>query len=271
MATRRPQETEDSTLHLPRILCLHGGGVNAQVFRTQSRALVAQLESKFRLCFTDAPFLSQPGPGVSVVYKDRAPFRRWLRWLPEHPEIDAKSAVDEIEKSLLAAMREDDRKGATGEWVALLGFSQGALLSASLLFRQQIRAEKLGKHRAKTNYRFAVLLAGRAPLVSLDPDLVMTPTMLDASEITVGFSNFPNEHSFEEREHILRLPTIHVHGMRDQGLDLHRRLLEQYCEKGSTRLVEWDGDHRVPLKSKDVSAVAEEIFDLAKQTGALRE
>ena len=39
---------------------------------------------------------------------------------------------------------------------------------------------------------------------------------------------------------MLRTPTVHVHGMADPGLHLHRRLLEQYCEEGSATLVEWD-------------------------------
>lgn len=260
---------EDQTLHLPRILCLHGGGTNARIFRAQCRVLKRELESRFRLCFAEAPFPSQAGPDVVAVYKDFGPFRRWLRWLPEHPQIEAKIAVEEIEESLHAAMREDDQKGATGEWVALLGFSQGAKMCASLLFRQQFRAAKLGKHRTGTNYRFAVLLAGRGPLVSLDPELVMTPALVDASQI--GLSSFPDEHTLRRKEHVLRLPTIHVHGTRDPGLDLHRQLLEQYCEKGSTRLVQWDGDHRVPIKSKDVAAVVAEILDVARETGVLRE
>lgn len=68
-------------------------------------------------------------------------------------------------------MREDDKQGATGEWVGFLGFSQGAKMCASLLFRQQKRIEKLGEHRAASDLRLAVLMAGRGPIVSLDPDL----------------------------------------------------------------------------------------------------
>ena len=162
-------------------------------------------------------------------------------------------------------MAEDDRKGATGEWVALLGFSQGAKMSASLLFRQQKRAEKAKK---RTKFRFAVLLAGRGPLVSLDPELIMTPAFHDAAAMSLGpyQSGFSDE---ERQDHVLRMATIHVHGLNDPGLELHRRFLEEYCEKGSTRLVEWDGDHRVPLKHRDVAAVVEQIFDLARQTGVL--
>ncbi len=277
MTLRGIQEVEeDQNLHLPRILCLHGGGSNAKIFRAQCRILIAKVKSHFRLVFADAPFLSQAGPCVLSVYANYGPFRRWLRWTPEHPEINAATAVAEIENSLRQAMDEDDRKGATGEWVALLGFSQGAKLSASLLFRQQMRAEKLGQGgpgqqwAGRTNFCFAVLLAGQGPLVSLDPELIMTPALHDASTISSGGHGveFFDE---EKQEHILRMPTIHVHGLRDPGLDLHRRLLERYCEKGSTRLVEWDGDHRVPIRNRDVAAVVEQIFDLSRQINVLKE
>ena len=271
MAIESTREADDVTLHLPRILCLHGGGVNAKVFKAQCRVVISQLRGMFRLCFVDGPFICGPGPGIIPVYKDHGPFRRWQRWLPEHPEVDAKTVIEEIDICLRKTMEEDDQRGATGEWVALLGFSQGAKICASLLFRQQVRAEKLGKERAGSKYRFAVLVAGRGPLVSLDPQLVMSPALADASQITSGFSNFPDQGTLEKQNHVLRLPTIHVHGKRDHGLDLHRQLLEQYCEKGSTKLVEWDGDHRVPFKREDVVSVVDQIVDVARATGVLKE
>ena len=128
-------------------------------------------------------------------------------------------------------MNEDDARGATGAWVGLLGFSQGAKMAASLLFTQQQRAEILGAANAGSDFRFAVLLAGRAPLVSLDPELVMSSALADASQSTLVFANSPDKADLEKWKHVLRLPTIHVHRRQDQGLHLHRRLLEQYCEK----------------------------------------
>ncbi len=257
---------EDPNCNLPRILCLHGGGTNARIFRAQCRVLEAKLKSRFRLCFADAPFPSQAGPDVVSVYKDFGPFRRWLRWRLDQPEIEAATAVLKIEVSLAATMQADNEKGATGPWVGLLGFSQGAKMCASLLFRQQVRAEKLGSHCAGSDFRFAILMAGRGPLVSLDPELVMTPSLVDAAHL--GFQLFPDR---SRTEHLLRLPTIHVHGLQDHGLLLHKRLMEQYCEKESTRLIEWNGAHRVPIGSKVVSTIVGEILAVATKTGAIEE
>ncbi len=164
-------------------------------------------------------------------------------------------------------MEEDDRRGATGEWVGLLGFSQGAKMCASLLFRQQVRAEWLGESRTETNFRFAVLLAGRGPLVSLDPELVMTPSLVDAAHVGSQIQISPDE---QDTDHVLRLPTIHVHGLRDPGLELHKQLLEGYCERENTRLIEWDGHHRVPIKDSVVARITREILTVAQETGVRR-
>lgn len=257
-STTAPTPSE-STLHLPRILCLHGGGTNARIFRTQCRGLLSQLKSEYRLVFAEAAYESNAGPDVLSVYSEWAPFKRWLRWRPEHPYVPPETIVSQINQSLQTAMREDDASGATGEWVAILGFSQGAKVAASVLYRQQMRKE-LGKHHAGPDFRFGVLMAGRPPFVSLDSDLALTPALPDASQLT-DFVALSNE------GHVLRIPTLHVHGTRDPGIDLHRRLYHEFCDPDTRRLVEWDGDHRLPLKSNDVSLVTNQIRELAKETG----
>ena len=255
------KDQPNSTLSLPRLLCLHGGGTNSRIFHSQTRALRAQLHPNFRLCFADAPFLCQsPGPDVTAVYKDYGPFRRWLRWQPTHPEIATKIAVEEIEAAVEAAMREDDAKGATGEWVGILGFSQGAKVAGSLLLREQRRGE-----RSRLRFRFAVLMAGRGPLVSLEPNGRVGPGLGDAAQMMGVSSPWKGRRG----EQVLRLPTIHVQGIRDPGLELHKELLEQYCEEGSAKLVEWDGDPRVPIKKDAVTAVVDQIRDVAREMRVL--
>lgn len=73
----RTAAAEDPTLHRPRILCLHGGGTNAHIFRAQCRSLSYALAPHFRLAYAEAPFLSDPGPDVASVYADCGPFKRW--------------------------------------------------------------------------------------------------------------------------------------------------------------------------------------------------
>ena len=263
MIQKTPEKVIDHTLHLPRILCLHGGGTNARIFRMQCRAVSAQLKSEFRLVFAEAPYDSQAGPDVLSVYSQCGPFKRWLRWRPEHPDVRLEDTVWEIDQSLDDAMRDDDRKGATGEWVGLLGFSQGAKVAASLLYRQQVRAETYGHYMADSNWRFGVLMAGRAPLVDLDPDIALEPPLPDATQITdlKGWAGM----KMHNNGHVLRIPTIHVHGSRDPGIELHRELYDEYCEAGTKTLIEWDGNHRIPLKANDVAKVTCRIRELARE------
>ncbi|KAL1642555.1 hypothetical protein SLS58_005323 [Diplodia intermedia] len=234
-----PQRTP-STLHLPRILCLHGGGTNARIFRAQCRSISGLLQPHFRLVFAEAPFVSRAGPDVLSVYSDWGPFKAWFQWHPDEPERDVEAHYVAIKSRLDLAMREDDQQGGTGEWVA------GAKLAASLLLLEQHLRSNLHQH-ARTGHprwRFAVLLAGRAPLVDL----------LATGDVDTK---------------LLHLPTIHVHGLLDPGLDQHRQLLDQCCERGSTRLVEWQGNHRLPIKSQDTAPIIDAILATAEETGAL--
>lgn len=167
-------------------------------------------------------------------------------------------------------MEDDDRDGGTGEWVGLMGFSQGAKMSASLLLEQQAREDKAQRERTKVetsfigipgiNWRFGILLAGRAPLSNFNPAIMTSKALVSAEKLSEGFEfcDVVND------EAILRKPTLHVHGMADAGLELHRKLLHDYCEDGTTTLVEWDGAHRIPIKSKDVEPVVDAIYDLAE-------
>ncbi|KAI0150623.1 serine hydrolase FSH [Xylariaceae sp. FL1272] len=269
----------DSTLHLPRILCLHGGGTNARIFRAQCRVLSRMLEPHFRLAYAKAPYPSVPGPDVVAVYANDGPFKRWLRWLPTHATVEDQEAVRDIDRSIREAMDEDDAAGADGPWVGLLGFSQGAKLAVSLLFRQQQRSARAGtgksngssvgmigsQHDIFDGWKFAVALAGRAPLVNLEPGVFKSSLLSDPSEI--GLSGQPDLMEIAREDHVLRLPSIHVHGLTDPGLHLHQELYEQYTHPDCTRLVQWDGGHRVVLKSTDVQPVVDAILAVAEETG----
>ncbi|KAL5337381.1 serine hydrolase-domain-containing protein [Aspergillus crustosus] len=268
-------QLKDTTLHNPRILCLHGGGTNARIFRSQCRALRAKLSPHYRLVFAEAPFVTTPGPDVVSVYEKWGPFRSWLPpGFPSHgtphdgpvPFSESERAcqlvINSIEQSIEAAMNEDNRVGGTGAWIGLLGFSQGAKMAASMLLRQQNHPESgssYGYGRRKNSkitadYKFAVLLAGRAPMVSL--------TLDDVDDFGMGY--------FGLEPVTLHLPTIHVHGMKDPGLDLHRELLDYGCDRGSARLIEWDGEHRVPIRSQEVMAVVDAMVDVGRDTGVIK-
>ncbi|KAL4804555.1 serine hydrolase FSH [Aspergillus unguis] len=225
-----PVITHADDANIPRLVCLHGGGTNARIFRNQCRSLKAQLQGRFRLVFVDAPFESEPGPDVESVYAKWGPFRSWVRWSKGTPIVWDSTCLDvqAVDDAIQDAVAADNKLGATGRIVGLLGFSQGAKMAGCLLLRQQEQA------RPETEYAFGVLIAGRGPLTAL--------------------------HQPDQPAPLLHLPTIHVHGLRDWGLDVHRQLFYEDCAEGTALLIEWDGDHRVPIKTKDVDRVVDAII-----------
>jgi predicted esterase len=249
----------DPTLSLPRILCLHGGGTNARIFRMQCRILERTLRSHFRLVYAEAPLSAQPGSDVTAAYKDYGPFKAWLRVHTKDPLLPEHQIVNGIKDSISTAQKADDKLGATGEWVGLLGFSQGAHLAASILANQQV-----AHNGTDPIYRFAILLAGRGPLRWLNPALPKPAGFIDAMQCTTG-----QELVVDSIECRVKIPTVHVHGMVDPNLELHRLLLYRHCDWRCTTLVEWEGDHRVPIKAKDVIPVVQEIFNVAQRTGVI--
>ncbi|KAK4247431.1 serine hydrolase FSH [Corynascus novoguineensis] len=226
-------------------------------------AVFSRRRGHFRLVYADAPFLSQAGPCVLSVYADWGSYRRWLRWADHQPSVDALRATGAIDEAVRSAIVCDDALGATGDWVGILGFSQGAKVAASLLFRQQQRENNLATAVAIPSFRFGMFFAGRGPLVALDPDHASSAGLPDAAALSGADVNANNW----DKRHVLRIPSIHVHGLKDPGIGLHRYLRDVFCEKESTRLVEWNGEHRMPLKNKDVEAIFESILSVAQHTG----
>ena len=253
------------TLTLPRILCLHGGGVNAAIFRSQMRALLSHtsLTTRYRFVFVDAPFECAEGVGVTPVYEAWAPFRRWFRWLPTHEAVgDVESAHGQLWEAIEEGMRRDR---GTGEWVGLWGFSQGAKLVCSLLYEQQLRVDR-GEARKEGDvaWQFGVVLAGRCPFAALSEEGEALSWLQSAG----GLPSEADLEAIQERPDMkLRVPTLHVHGLRDEGLELHRRAVEDYCAPGTASVVEWDGPHRVPIKKADVESVVSAFIELVDEYG----
>jgi hypothetical protein len=97
----------------------------------------------------------------------------------------------------------------------------------------------------------------------LNPEIQKSKALVSAGALSENFQFC----DAVDQEAILRIPTIHVHGMADPGLHLHQRLLNEYCEKGTATLVEWEGAHRVPIKSPDVEPIMQAVYDVAEKVG----
>jgi len=165
-------------------------------------------------------------------------------------------------------MAADDARGATGPWIALLGFSQGARIVASVLLMQQTTPA-----RGWPVFRFGILLAGRGPPVALDPargvprgvvGAAAVGAMMAAAAAGAAMTESPPRCGPVE---VVRIPSIHVHGLLDPGLHFHRRLAAEWFDARAVVCREWAGGHRVPIKTGDVGPLVEEILGMDAVTG----
>lgn len=227
--------------NLPRILCLHGGGTSATIFKIQLRRLVFALRQHFAFVFVSGPFESGPGPGVMPVFADCGPYYRWM--VPDGQ--DQGPGQLKVREVLKEAMRND-----AGRFVGILGFSQGARMAAGLLADQEE-----GENEGMPVWQFGVLLCGSYPPISL------SSSRDSSSKETLWVEK--DEHG-ELREptvgEIIRVPSVHLRGLRDIHLEKGRRLAKFFADKTE---FEFDQGHHLPGAAGDTTSPKTATKDLA--------
>ena len=243
-----------------RLLCLHGGGVTGQIFERQMRHFKKSLAPHFRLVFADGPWTSEMHDDLKPVYSQMGPCRRWGRWKPSHPSLDHSSAIRQVERSLTKAMDEDE---GSGEWVGLIGFSQGAKLAFSILLENQLRLQKDRRATgfAGVHWQFGVIMAGRGPPYNLGHSHKNPQHYTSVAGLSPVCESDLSSLPFSNK---LQTPTLHVHGLQDGGLDMHRHLLKHFTSPAKSRLIQWYGAHRIPIQSTNVKEITEGILEMAK-------
>ena len=221
------------TSDLPCLLCLHGGGTSAAIFNIQTRRLQKVLANHFRFVFVDAPFEGEAGPGVLPFFEGMAPYRRWI-----NSEGDDEGKV----RPLLQRTMDEDG----GDFVGVLGFSQGARLALGLLHEKQER--RLG---AFNNFGFGVFLCGTYPPLGLESALFPVAPV----------AKFKDQHWDSRHEAVLNIPSIHVLGAKDPFL-YKSRLLVQCSEPSTSTVYKFDIGHHLPVKPADNQMLADRIVDL---------
>lgn len=229
----RPTHDTEGNL-LPAILCLHGGGSNATVFKIQCRRLIWCLEGRFRFVFAQGPHEGTPGFGMLPVFASCAPFYRWTTRkftigesdIEETPEAE----VQLIDDTLTRVMEEN---GGTGTFAGIIGFSQGARLVPGLLLRQLVEhRDRLGGSRWR--FKFGVMVGGPYPPICVHPGV-----------------------KIDDYELLKKTPTVHAWGREDHILAGCRQLHAQ-CDGDECFQMEFEGGHHMPLKDSE----ARDLCDL---------
>ncbi|KIW20534.1 hypothetical protein PV08_01109 [Exophiala spinifera] len=231
--TSRPTHDSQGSL-LPAILCLHGGGSNSTVFKIQMRRLIWTLEKQFRFVFVQAPIEGTPGHGMLPVFASCAPFYRWVNRRFKAGESDVeptpRDEVDAIDALVSEAM---EANGGVDSFKGVIGFSQGARLTAGLLLRQRIQ-ERAGTTPTATKFAFGVMIGGPYPPIGL-------AGTVDAADYAL----------------LRDIPTVHAWG-RDDHVRPGCEALAKTCESDACFVMDYEGGHHLPLTNVE----AKDLCDL---------
>ncbi|KAL5342755.1 serine hydrolase FSH [Aspergillus crustosus] len=273
---------------MPKILCLHGHGTSAAIFRSQTASFRNNLPSSYTFDFTDAPFPSKPAPGIKAIYPN-SPTYTWFR----EPTPSGLRAAH-------AWVREYARRN--GPYDAVCGFSQGCSLVASMSLYDAFDRQEHNQNDADTlPFKAAIFICGGIPLYALEDmaipllphaHTINTTTGLLLSGTAGKLSTFAantalitrgaslwdgNERSLvhdptqrPERSDVfgldftsfpewarISIPTVHVYGGRDPRWPAGIQLAEFCADR-----VEFDhgGGHDIPRTSE----VSEKIAEMVK-------
>ena len=224
----------------------HGGGVSASIFTIQTRKVLWKLRPYFEFVFLDAPWVSPPGPGVLPVFADAGPFYRWARL---HENEDANKLSEKLRAVL-------SKPG--GEWVGVLGFSQGGRLAAGLCWQQQHGAGGLDGLAPGLRFKFAALVGAAWPLLF---SVQEAPTMAGQRESSLWDEGF---------EGSIGMPSVHCIGRRDAVAEM-ARLIAKCFDKEQAKMLEPNIGHQMPLEEKENNELCDAILEAYKRGGGVLE
>ena len=216
----------------------------------------------FEFVFLDAPWESGPGPGVNPVFQEMGPYFRWAvpdGYVPSKNE----PAPSSLEQRLRSVLQSDG-----GEWIGVLGFSQGGKLAAGMM-RECEEGLLDGMLPPGQRFKFG-LLAGASypPLYATQKanelwrhpqprPIQMTPSR------TGGGNGGLMEHRTlwdDTLAGAIRTPSIHVQGLDDPVLDMSKMLFRCFDER-TRKVFLFDIGHYLPKEKEDNRLVAEAVFD----------
>jgi len=114
-------EVERPILKKPRFLCLHGFRTSSHILRQQLRRWPKSVLGKLDLVFLDAPYLAQGKSEVEGYFDP--PYYEWFQFSEDY------QVYNNFEESIAYI---EDFMTKHGPFDGLMGFSQGAILSAAL-------------------------------------------------------------------------------------------------------------------------------------------
>ncbi|KAI8627213.1 serine hydrolase FSH [Xylariaceae sp. FL1651] len=221
------------------LLCLHGTGSSANIFRLQLAKFRLALND-FEFVFMDAPYPAPAGPGVLPMFAAAAPFHGWFSG--QDATIDGR--LDTINDAIRVTVEkwETSKKNPKAQIVGVLAFSEGALVASMLLWQQQI-----GLLPWLPTLYFATLIC------CFFPDEAAVRMLADSK-------------ARGNEKALIEVPTLHIHGRQDFCLTRAQKLVAEHYRPDSADVMEFSGGHQVPNRREDCAEATKRIMKLFQKT-----
>ncbi|KAJ5177734.1 Serine hydrolase FSH [Penicillium coprophilum] len=270
---------------MPRILCLHGHGTSASIFKSQTAAFRSKLDESYVFDFIDAPFHSQSAPGIKTIYKTQT-YTWWPQGTPESIRFAHKWVADYAREN--------------GPYDAFCCFSQGCSLTATMALYHAMNINE--PDLEPLPFRAAIFICGGVPFPALeDMGLEVSPLAHEvnrytgallndtAGQLTVlaqnlclikrglglweyaAERNLHNPESRPERNNVfgldftkfpenarIKIPTVNIYGSKDPRWPAGIQLAE-FCD--DTMEFDHGGGHDIPRSTQ----VSNKIADMVRQ------
>lgn len=254
----RQVSTVTMTAHTPilrkpsrALLCIHGAGGSAAVFRVQLAKLSAALRNDFQLVYVTAPFPSDAGPGVLPLFQDMGPFYTWFTKndgkrsgntndANEESNTQIEERVRALDAPINKVVQDWEETNPESPIVGVVAFSEGALVATLLLWQQQM---------------------GRLPwLPTLSIAMFICGYYRD--EVT---QYIKSESPERDTDSLIHVPTLHLQGRQDFGRDGSRKLAEIHYTPRFAHVLEFQGAHQFPNRRPDVEETVKRFLELHRK------
>ena len=234
--TRRPAAATPSKA----LLCLHGAGSSANIFRIQLAKFRLALKHEFDFVFANGPHLSSAGPGILPLFAGAGPYYSWFR--EEEATMDDRMA--KINAAVRATVEEWEwvKTNPQSRIVGVIAFSEGALAATLLLWQQQ-----MGQVTWLPTLHFATLMC-----------------CYFRDEATVHMRADAETHG--SGRPLINVPTLHMHGRQDFCLSRARKLVTIHYSPDFAEVMEFEGGHHCPTRREDFEEATKHILRLAHIT-----
>lgn len=278
---------------MPRILCLHGHGTSASIFKSQTAAFRSKLDDIYVFDFVDAPYPSEGAPGITAIYKTQT-----YTWWPQGTPDSIRAAHKWV----------SDYARENGPYDAFCCFSQGCSLTATMALYHAMNSNN--PEVEPLPFRAAIFICGGVPFPALeDMGLGVSPYAHQVNQYTgallnnatvrlaelaqnlslikrgVGLweygadKNLHNPESRPQRNDVfgldytkfpenarIKIPTVNIYGSKDPRWPAGIQLAE-FCDDS----VEFDhgGGHDIPRSTEVSNKIADMVREVIERAQML--